>query len=301
MEIILVPDGVPEFLLVKDFLSDNNVPGHITVLKSTPTPRGPAHARNRGAASASSELLLFIDSDVVVPKDIIERVEKVFSESSKTDALIGSYDDQPGKTNFLSQYRNLLHHYVHQTSSVDASTFWGACGAIRKGVFMSAGGFSESYTKPSVEDIEFGYRITRKGLKIRLCKSIQVKHLKYWDARSIIKTDLLQRAIPWSELILKNSAFQNDLNLRYSHRLSVGILFLMIFLLGVSFWSPLGVLPALFLAFMLFLINLPMYSFFFRKRGVIFVLGAILWHWIYYAYSGLGFVIGFIRHRFLRN
>jgi hypothetical protein len=50
--------------------------------------------------------------------------------------LIGSYDDAPGANNFLSQYKNLFHHYTHQTGSEEASTFWGACGAIRRDVFL---------------------------------------------------------------------------------------------------------------------------------------------------------------------
>jgi hypothetical protein len=55
-------------------------------------------------------------------------------------ALFGSYDDAPAATNFLSQYKNLLHHYMHQTAREEASTFWGACGAIRREVSLAVGG-----------------------------------------------------------------------------------------------------------------------------------------------------------------
>ena len=99
-----------------------------------------------------------------------------FSENPDLAALIGSYDDAPGEKNFLSQYKNLFHHYTHQHGKVEASTFWGACGAIRREIFLSMAGFNDNYRQPCIEDIEFGYRLKQEGYKIRLCKSIQVKH-----------------------------------------------------------------------------------------------------------------------------
>ena len=65
-------------------------------------------------------------------------------------ALFGSYDDEPAETNLLSQYKNLLHHYVHQTSQEDAFSFWTGCGAIRRDIFMEMGGFNETYLLPSI-------------------------------------------------------------------------------------------------------------------------------------------------------
>lgn len=124
--------------------------------------------------------------------------QTLFSRELDLAALIGSYDDAPGATNFLSQYRNLLHHYVHQTGNEEASTFWGACGAVRREVFLAMGGFDESYRQASIEDIELGYRLKRAGLKILLCKALQVKHLKRWEAGSLLKADFCYRALPWT-------------------------------------------------------------------------------------------------------
>ena len=96
-------------------------------------------------------------------------------------ALFGSYDDEPGEPNFLSQYRNLLHHYVHQQGREDASTFWGGCGAIRRDVFLAIGGLTKGMFRPSVEDIELGTGSEKPATESELCKSLQVKHLKRWD------------------------------------------------------------------------------------------------------------------------
>ena len=134
----------------------------------TPIARGPARARNLGAKKATSDILLFLDSDVTIMPDIIKRVSDIFLEDPYLAAVFGSYDDEPAAANFLSQYKNLIHHYVHQTGRREASTFWGACGAIRREVFLSLGGFDETYRQPSVEDIELGYRLKKGGYQVRL-------------------------------------------------------------------------------------------------------------------------------------
>ena len=97
-----------------------------------PESGGPARARNMGAKSASGDILFFVDADVEVHPDTLAKVAESFEADANLAALIGSYDDAPGAPNFLSQYKNLIHHYTHQQAGLEASTFWGACGAIRR-------------------------------------------------------------------------------------------------------------------------------------------------------------------------
>ena len=260
-----------------------------------PTPRGPAHARNWAARHARGDILFFVDADVALPPDALSHIITTFQEEPELAALIGSYDDAPAASNFLSQYKNLLHHYVHQTSREEASTFWGACGAIRREVFLQLGGFDgEKYARPSIEDIELGYRLKRAGYRIRLVKELQVKHLKRWDAFSLVKTDFFQRALPWTELILHDQAFVNDLNLQTSSRLSVALTFGLVAALPLARRAFVCAIIGL-LASGLFVLNVDLYQFFWRKRGFCFMLRAIAWHWFYYFYSGLAFAFIFLR------
>ena len=66
----------------------------------------------------------------------------------------------------VSQYRNLLHHFVHQQGEFEGDirpvrTFWTGCGMIRREVFLAFGGFDPRlYPRPAIEDIELGYRLT---------------------------------------------------------------------------------------------------------------------------------------------
>jgi GT2 family glycosyltransferase len=252
---------------------------------------GPARARNVGAQMAGSELLFFVDADVLIPGSAVGQVAAAFEREPNLDALFGSYDDAPDASNFLSQYKNLLHHYVHQTAREQAFTFWAACGAVRREVFLALGGFDERYRRPSVEDIELGYRLTQAGHRIRLCKSLQVKHLKQWTVVPLLQSDFFQRALPWSELILRSRNLVNDLNLQHSSRVSVlAVLVLTLALVG-AWWWPALLLVACTLALLLLMLNAPVYRFFKRKRGLVFALRTIPWHWFYYLYSGLAFAI----------
>lgn len=265
-----------------------------------PSPGGPGRARNLGASRATGEVLFFIDADVTVAPNVIDQVVTTFQGEPDLAALIGSYDDDPAESNFLSQYRNLLHHYVHQMGCEEASTFWGACGAIRRDMFLAIGGFDERYHRPSVEDIELGYRLRRAGHRIRLCKSLQVKHWKRWAVVSMLTADIFQRAIPWTELILRDRNCINDLNTGMSGRASVLLIFSLLCALAVSPWHPLALAMVGVTASALLFLNDPLYRFFLRKRGLRFALQVIPWHWGYFFCSGLGFAIGFGRH-FLRR
>lgn len=192
---------------------------------------GPANARNTGARAATGDVLFFLDADVAVHADTMARVRDAFGDPL-LDAVIGSYDDDPGSRDFLSQYRNLLHCYVHQTSSREASTFWSGCGAIRRELFLAAGGFDETYDRPAIEDIELGYRLARDGRRLRLDPGLRVKHLKRWTFWRMLRTDIFDRGVPWTELILRDQHMPDDLNLRLSQRVSLGLVWLL--LLGAA-------------------------------------------------------------------
>lgn len=214
--------------------------------------QGPAAARNLGARQASGDVLYFIDADVLVRPDTTGRIRAAFAEDDKLDALVGSYDDAPESADFLSQYKNLMHHFVHQRSRRDACTFWSGCGAIRREVFLEHGGFDESYERPAIEDIELGYRLFQAKRKMILDPAIQVKHLKKWTFWGLLKSDVLDRGIPWTELILRDKRMPNDLNLQLSQRVSVALAFVLVALAaagtmyyGAYFLTPL--FAALFL------------------------------------------------------
>ena len=287
LEVIAVIDGCPggSEHVAREF--------DVRILKNR-VRKGPAQARNLGAGHARGHILLFLDADITLPATGAVLVLRAFDRSPDLAAVFGSYDNSPLASNFLSQYKNLFHHYVHQNAHEKAFTFWSGCGAIRREIFEALEGFDESYTQPSIEDIELGYRLIQAGHSIRLLKQLQVKHLKRWRFFSLLKADFFFRALPWTRLILKRGRFNNDLNIKMADRIGVAGILLSILVLpaaGRLTWLPVVQASILLL---LVVINRKLYTFFFTHRGLAFALEAILWHWFYYFYCGLAFLLGYI-------
>jgi glycosyltransferase involved in cell wall biosynthesis len=290
-EVIVVDDGSTDGPLELPFL-----PG-LRVLSRSEC-RGPASARNAGARATSSDILFFIDSDVCVHAGTVERVSLSFADPT-VDAVIGSYDREPAAPGFFSQYKNLLHHFTHQNGNRKASTFWSGCGAIRREVLLAFHGFDESYRRPAMEDIELGDRLTAGGRHVLLDPALQVQHLKAWTFWKSVRSDIFDRAIPWTELILRTRRMPDDLNLRASQRESVFLVWLAMGLGGIaasrhneattSLAFLAAAIPSIGAAVIL---NCSFYFFLQRARGLWFALKAVPVHLTYFLYSGLAFLLG---------
>jgi GT2 family glycosyltransferase len=279
LEILVVEDGPQQ--------GPCAYPDTVTVLRLA-TGRGPAAARNAGALVARGDILLFLDADVVVQEDAVARIQDVMADSG-VDAVFGSYDRMPASPGFVSQFKNLSHRFVHQHAREDAHTFWSACGAIRRPVFEALGGFDERFGVPSVEDIELGMRLTRAGRTIRLVKSLEVTHLKAWTFRSLVHTDIVRRAIPWSRLLLAEPRLPDDLNLRWRARIAATLAGILALTLATALVVP-RVWPAgALVALALVVIDWPLWRYFASERGWVFALRAMPLQWLYYLYSGGAF------------
>jgi len=182
---------------------------------------GPAAARNAGAQEASGDIIAFVDADVLPHADAFTRIRSAFGRDPELTAVFGSYDDSPADPGVVSQFRNLLHHHVHQQGAGSATTFWAGLGAVRADAFRAAGGFdAERYRVPSVEDIDLGTRLVAAGGRILLDPLLQGTHLKRWTLSDMVRTDFRQRGVPWAELVLRHGSGATALNLGWRHRLS---------------------------------------------------------------------------------
>lgn len=294
-----------ELIVVDDCSTDRSVEiSHEKGARVLKMPRqaGPGGARNLGAQEARGEVLFFVDADVVVKPDTVERVAADFVDHPEAAAVFGSYDDEPAEKNFISQYKNLFHRFVHQQARSEAETFWAGCGAIRRDVFLAVNGFdAERYPRPAIEDIELGYRMRAKGHRILLDKQLQAKHLKRWTLKSMLHADIFCRAVPWSMLIFESKGMVNDLNLQVTDRISAGLLGLSLLLLPLAVFKPQLLLVVVVLLALIPILNHKLYRFFFQHKGLGFAILVFPLHLLYYFYSAATFVLCWFRHFFSRQ
>jgi glycosyltransferase involved in cell wall biosynthesis len=265
-------------------------------------PGGPARARNRGVAQARGAYVVFIDADVCVHPDTLARFAAAFAADPAIDAVVGSYDEAPAEPGFLSQYKNLFHHYVHQTCAGEISTFWSGCGAMRRALFLEFGGFDEQrYRRPAIEDIELGTWVSAAGHRIILDRRIKAKHLKRWTLVNLLKTDIFDRGVPWTRLMLRAGAIANTLNVKLSQRISVALAYGAVLSLLAAIWWPIAGLAAAALALALTGLNWDFYRYFAARGGLWFALRVVPLHWLYFAYCGLSAVWGTAAHYLARE
>lgn len=254
--------------------------------------RGAAAARNMAvSAAADADLLFFVDADVVVASDARARVLAAMADP-EIDAVFGAYDTSPDCPGVVSRYRNLLHHFVHVTGPDRPGTFWTGCGAVRREVFDRLGGFDT--TQRMMEDVEFGMRLVSSGGIIKLDPYLRGKHLKSWSVASMAVTDLRDRAVPWSRLMLAEDAMlSNELNMGMSHRLSALLTMALPVSIGLEFVMSgfQGVWLFVLLAFVA--LNARFLSFLFRTAGWRVALAAVPLHLLHYscAVAGFGWVV----------
>ena len=266
-------------------------------LLSTGQRQGPAAARNLGAAQAHLPILVFVDADVAIHSDALDRIRAHFSSDPCLSAVFGRYDDQPAAAGLVSRYRNLLHHHTHSSHPGPARTFWAGLGAIRREAFLAAGGFdAATYPRPSIEDIELGLRLSHGSARLLLDPAIEGTHHKRWSLRSMLATDIRRRAIPWSRLLLQRRQGSSVLNLDARARLSTLLsLALVLSSVALAWWPWIWPLPLLALAGVV-LLNHRFHRLCLRQGGPALALVAISLQVVYFLYSALTFAVVLLQH-----
>lgn len=261
------------------------------LVEVTAGPHGPATARNRGVRATSGDIIVFIDCDVAVHPQALGLMEEQFLADDNVSAVFGSYDNAPPTRGWVSRYRNLLHHYVHQVSRREAFSFWAGCGAIRREAFEGADGFDETYRWASIEDIELGVRLRVAGHRLLLCREIQATHRKQWTLREVIHTDIFYRAVPWTRLLFSQRRMPTDLNLRWENRVSAVAAWALLFcaLSGRAEPLPLGIAGAA--TALLLACNWNLYRLFGRRGGIRFTIAAVALHWLHFLYASATFIV----------
>ena len=171
------------------------------------TNKGPAVARNRGAAAAKGKFLVFLDADVEVFSDTLREIEKLFVSDPDVVALTGVWVKEQRSHDFFPNFK-ALRDWSYWINERDQSGYYflfsTRIAAIKRSVFMRLGGFDETYPAPLVEDIELTYRIARR-YAIIFAPLVRVRH-EFEGFWPIAKKYFL-RAYYWTKLYASRKKF----------------------------------------------------------------------------------------------
>lgn len=252
--------------------------------------KGSAQARNVGAAASSADILLFVDSDVVVHHDVRTRVLRFFASYPDHAGVFGSYDDAPPAPPRVSRLRNLLHHHVHQKSAGPASTFWTGCGALRRVDFEAVGGFLTQDER--IEDVILGLRLARLGRPVLLDPDLLCTHLKSWSWWGFAFTDYRHRAQPWTRVMHDpaNKDLAHVLNAGRHGKAAVVSVGVSLFSLPLILVSPiLGVILGMLSLVSLIGVERQFLSLVWRQGRKSDAIVAVAMLWVHYLAAGIGY------------
>ncbi len=146
------------------------------------TPANLPKARNTGIEAASSEYLLFIDDDVILPSGFIEshmlRLESDPAIGAVTGPIIDQLADPQSVS--LSPFQRTFDLSLHSPEQEFAYASWFAGGnfSAKRSVLNRVGPFDESFTGSAYcEDVDMGVRVRKSGFKIAFDRHAWLVHL----------------------------------------------------------------------------------------------------------------------------
>lgn len=170
--------------------------------------QGVSFARNTGARNAKGEILIFVDSDCIIPTDYVDRVVRYFKNNPGVSVLAGPYIyyDAGPIVRFVTEK---LHYYYWYFRTVKYfNGFQGVSGGnmiVRKDAFEKLGGFNEKITDIiEPEDLEFAIRANKARMDVRYEKDFEVlssfrrtKRSPFKDAykRAILARSMLEKSL----------------------------------------------------------------------------------------------------------
>ena len=139
---------------------------------------GPATARNKGAEEAKGEIILFTDSDCVPQSNWIEEMTKPFDDPEVIAVKGGYRTEQRSLTARFAQIEfEERFEMLKKAGSIDMVDTYSA--SFRRSVFLSLGGFDQSFPVANNEDTDFSYKMSNAGHKMIFNPDAVVSHLNH--------------------------------------------------------------------------------------------------------------------------
>ncbi len=172
-----------EIIVVNDGSTDGTMAliGQFPVRSLFQTNQGPAAARNRGAAAAQGEFLLFTDADCVPEPGWTAAMIAPFRDS-RVVAVKGAYRTR--QTALVARFAQIEFEerfaMLASLASIDMVDTYAA--AYRREIFLQLHGFDTRFPVANNEDTELSYRMAAHGMKMVFAPQAIVYHLRHPDS-----------------------------------------------------------------------------------------------------------------------
>ncbi len=286
-----------EVIVVDDSSDDNSaeIAGRFPCeVLQTGQNMGPGKARNLGAERSHGEIMVFVDSDVVIKRETFDIILNSFKRDPRIDAVVGHFSLEHPHRDFFSRYKNVYMNFIFSGLPSYVDFLFTALCAVKKASYLE---FRAARSK--AEDTELGQRFKMRGKKIFLPQELQAVHLKKYSFLSLIKNDFV---IPyhWAKLFLRYRGLRDIFRKkRFAHaRLGQILCVIISYLILVSAislaLSPIALPMTLILIFIFFVLNFRFFLFLYKVNGSIFTLKSAVITFLDMLVMGLGIAAGSI-------
>jgi glycosyltransferase involved in cell wall biosynthesis len=187
------PDVSFEVIVVDDCSRDGTVDAvrrYPAKIVQTEGNAGPSAARNVGAGCSRGEILVFVDSDVVIRPDTLGRIVGAMDARPELGGVAGITSLECPHSNFLTRYQNTFLRYRYLWMEEIIATPWASLMAVRRDAFEAVDGFDEGVK--TYEDYDIGYRLGSVDALFYLDKDLDFVHHKKFRFRRLF-TDYLRK------------------------------------------------------------------------------------------------------------
>lgn len=186
---------------------------HTMVLLRNETNRGSAYSRNKAADQAKNELLVFIQDDIIVERDFLEKHLTAHTALDDEKAAVAGYTywhPDLEKTPFMEYLDegqqfdfarfNTIPKDKHGLIRGDHLLFYTSNLSLRASFFKSVGGFDETFMAPGIaayDDTELAWRLHKVGMQVYFAPDAKAGHLHQRTLESLCKRKYAEGFLSW--------------------------------------------------------------------------------------------------------
>lgn len=270
-ELIVVNDGSTDqtFAIARKFTN------HII---SFPRNKGKQTARKAGIAKSRGQIIVNIDSDVIIKPDSLQIISGYFHQHPNISAVTGLLEWDNPFPNFPTLYKNLYMNFYFSQLPRKITFLYGSIFAVKKASLKQ---LSFPRHLKNSEDSEIGQQLIKQAQEIHLIKSLKVIHIKTYTLKTLLINDFM---VPydWAQIFILHQGWNQIGKYRtgYMHASKTQIVSLFLvpmitIFIALSFLYTCSMFFTIFILSIWIITNYRFFKFLCQKKGLLFTLRSI--------------------------